>query len=378
MGDLLELKGRYPGPGKLALAALAIGVFGFGVAPRLDRVAGAVAYVVGAGSDVRPGVILDRHVGGGAAISWAKISKASSNATDLGSGAATNGQVPPAYGAGAITWATVAGGGGPALPVAVSNGGTHLATLTANGLLIGNGAGDPTFATGAAGTVLAGGMPPAFTAAPTFTDLTLTGRPANSFLYANGAKAVSGLTGADETVMKFFGGAPTAGAVNLASVNAVSGVLPIANGGTGRGSFPNSNLVGVNGSGALIAVAPGSGLSYNSGAGTIAATDDLDAVVARGATTTRSVNVGPLTVARGGAGTTSIDDGGQVVLQGVPAPRFVLEPRYNDGSTPGQIAITVGKGVPASVLPNGNIYLRTDGGAGTTLYVKEAGGWVAK
>jgi len=42
-----------------------------------------------------------------------------------------------------------------------------------------------------------------------------------------------------------------------------------------------------------------------------------------------------------------------------------------------------GEGVPAIVADVGTLYMRTDGGANTTLYVKESGnglstGWVAK
>lgn len=49
-----------------------------------------------------------------------------------------------------------------------------------------------------------------------------------------------------------------------------------------------------------------------------------------------------------------------------------------------QGAVRFGAGSPNSVVtaPVGTIFLRTDGGAGTTLYVKETGtgntGWVAK
>ena len=48
------------------------------------------------------------------------------------------------------------------------------------------------------------------------------------------------------------------------------------------------------------------------------------------------------------------------------------------------IWISSGSGSPegAIVAPQGSLYLRTDGGAGTTLYIKESGsggsGWVAK
>lgn len=49
-----------------------------------------------------------------------------------------------------------------------------------------------------------------------------------------------------------------------------------------------------------------------------------------------------------------------------------------------QGAIRTGSGSPAGVVaaPVGSMYLRNDGGAGSTLYVKESGtdetGWVAK
>jgi hypothetical protein len=45
---------------------------------------------------------------------------------------------------------------------------------------------------------------------------------------------------------------------------------------------------------------------------------------------------------------------------------------------PSAVRILSGAGAPTGTAPNGSIYLRTDGGAGTTLYVREAGAWVAK
>lgn len=40
--------------------------------------------------------------------------------------------------------------------------------------------------------------------------------------------------------------------------------------------------------------------------------------------------------------------------------------------------IIADSGVPSVSAPNGSIYMRTDGGAGTTFYVRESGAWVAK
>jgi hypothetical protein len=51
----------------------------------------------------------------------------------------------------------------------------------------------------------------------------------------------------------------------------------------------------------------------------------------------------------------------------------------------GQVELTAsgarilsGNGPPVAAAPNGSMYLRADGGAGSTLYVREAGSWVAK
>lgn len=60
---------------------------GFGLAPRWDHLVTAAAYVVGAGSDIRPLIVTTTHVS---------------------SGAATNGQVLTANGSGAVTWVTPA------------------------------------------------------------------------------------------------------------------------------------------------------------------------------------------------------------------------------------------------------------------------------
>lgn len=37
-----------------------------------------------------------------------------------------------------------------------------------------------------------------------------------------------------------------------------------------------------------------------------------------------------------------------------------------------------GDGAPSAAARNGTLYLRRDGGAGSTLYVREGGSWVAK
>jgi hypothetical protein len=49
-----------------------------------------------------------------------------------------------------------------------------------------------------------------------------------------------------------------------------------------------------------------------------------------------------------------------------------------DAGANGGISILTGTGVPSMTAPNGSLYTRQDGGAGSTLYVREAGAWVAK
>lgn len=69
----------------------------------------------------------------------------------------------------------------------------------------------------------------------------------------------------------------------------------------------------------------------------------------------------------------------QMIWSFVASPRA---PSYRIGT--GDIQILTGTGTPegAVVAPVGSLFLRADGGASTTLYVKQTGvgntGWVAK
>lgn len=52
---------------------------------------------------------------------------------------------------------------------------------------------------------------------------------------------------------------------------------------------------------------------------------------------------------------------------------------FNDGSFDvGGVTIRVVTGVPIAADVNGSVAFRTDGGAGTTLYHREGGAWVAR
>lgn len=103
-----------------------------------------------------------------------------------------------ANGASALTASSTVPAGDISGTLGVSNGGTGATTLTSNGVLLGNG-------TSAIQATSAGS--------------------ANQVLRVPGA-----------------GGAPAFGAINLASTAAVSGILPIANGGTGQSSFASGIL----------------------------------------------------------------------------------------------------------------------------------------
>lgn len=60
---------------------------------------------------------------------------------------------------------------------------------------------------------------------------------------------------------------------------------------------------------------------------------------------------------------------GITVAEGVSAASFA----FNTNN----VAIRTGTGIPSLNLPNGSIYLRTDGAASTTLYVRAGGSWTA-
>ena len=60
--------------------------------------------------------------------------------------------------------------------------------------------------------------------------------------------------------------------------------------------------------------------------------------------------------------------------------RVAIRPVGTDGIELGSggPTITTGTGAPSHSAPNSSLYLRQDGGAGTTLYVRESGAWVGK
>jgi hypothetical protein len=72
-----------------------------------------------------------------------------------------------------------------------------------------------------------------------------------------------------------------------------------------------------------------------------------------------------------------------VVVKGSKTISLIGYPGAVDPSGAYSRSIVYGVGVPDLIAPRGTIYLRIDGGAGSTLYIKETGdglstGWAAK
>jgi hypothetical protein len=119
--------------------------------------------------------------------------------------------------------------------IAVANGGTGLATLTAHAVYVGNGTSAPTALTvGATGTVLAGstGADPAFTATPTVTTLTGSTSLLTPLLDASSAGALNiGTTTATSIALKQNTTLPTAKTLVVGSNTLIGAVTDKLNAG---------------------------------------------------------------------------------------------------------------------------------------------------
>ena len=181
---------------------------------------------------VGPGAANTVLLGTGGAPSFGAVNLAS---------AAVTGTLPVANGGTGITSGTAGG----VLFYSASGTIASSSALAANQLVIGGGAAGPSTlgSLGSATTVLHGGA-----GAPSFGAVVLTSDVSGTLPVGNGGTGVAALTanavllggatvgsvgpGAANTVLLGTGGAPSFGAVNLASA-AVTGTLPVANGGTG-------------------------------------------------------------------------------------------------------------------------------------------------
>lgn len=257
-----------------------------------------------------PGIIVPPLTAGGVAYGTGSQAKVTS--------AGTAGQVLTSAGAGVPTFATVAAnvssfsagstGLTPATAttgvvalagtLAVGSGGTNLTTLTANNVIIGNGAAAPLFvAPGTSGNVLS----------------------SNGTTWASTAPVVSGVTS--------FSGASTGLTPSTATTGAVSlaGTLAVASGGTSLSTLTANNVIIGNGTSAPTFVAPSTSGNLLTSDGT---TWQSTAPVASGfstmsvftSSTTFTIPTGKttikVTVIGGGAGG-SITTTGNALLPGV-------------------------------------------------------------
>ena len=82
---------------------------------------------------------------------------------------------------------------------------------------------------------------------------------------------------------------------------------------------------------------------------------------------------------RNGSGAVSIQSqtGSHLELGNVAGQGMRIEDGQLEFTTTG-VEFLSGNGPPTADAPNGSVYLRADGGAGSTFYVREAGVWIAK
>jgi hypothetical protein len=91
---------------------------------------------------------------------------------------------------------------------------------------------------------------------------------------------------------------------------------------------------------------------------------------------TGALTIGVFAIANAGSYTVEVDD----VCLNYGAEPITNPAKFGSIDLTGGGAIFSGAGAPGFVAPKGTMYLRTDGGAGTTLYINEAGTntWVGK
>lgn len=128
-----------------------------------------------------------------------------------------------------------------------------------------------------------------------------------------------------------------------------------------------------------IVIGVGSTLNVRGGELGIASTGPI---TVNGSLNSRNADIqGDITINAGGAVTQRGPRGGAVTNNGGTYTVLGFLEAATIELSNGQVILT-GTGVPAVAAPVGSLYLRTDGGAGSTLYIKESGtgtsGWVAK
>jgi hypothetical protein len=178
--------------------------------------------------------------------------------------------------------------------LAVDNGGTGASTLTANGVLLGNGASAvsaaapsaaaqillanasnvPTWAAmsgdvtiGNTGVTAIGANKVTYAMLQQVNGLSVIGNPNNALGNASGISAAN-----DNEVLRRSGAAIGFGAINLASANAVTGTLGAGNGGTGLASYAVGDLIYASGATSFTKLALGAQYTVLKSNGTTAPT----------------------------------------------------------------------------------------------------------
>lgn len=188
---------------------------------------------------------------------------------------------------------------------------------------------------------------------------------------ANIAAAVTGETGSGALV---FGTSPTLGQPviadgslidNLDAGNIDSGTLNVNRGGTNIGSYAVGEMLYASGATTLSKLAAGGSTDILVGGGT---------------------GFAPVWTAATGTGSPvrAISPTLSTPVLGDATATSVIAPVFYAGANNGAPVWRSGAGTPEGAIaaPVGSLFSRTDGGAGTSLYVKESGsgntGWVAK